>query len=442
VKTIQELKEQRLELVNKSEAIVAIATEEKRDFSPEESAELESINGDKGQIDKIDASIKLLEKIEAKSKKIAVEKANQNIQQQDKFTVPAQAKRGNLKAFKGSDGERDAYLCGQFIAATVFKSEKAKEWCNMNGVDVRAAHSTTDNEKGGYLVPDPMESSIIRLVEEYGTFRRKVRVWPMPNGSTRAPKRTGGFTSYYVGENSAITASDLTLASVALTAKKLGILTQISNELLEDSIIQLADLLATEFAHALAVAEDAAGFLGDGSGTYGGITGLASALQAGALVTTASNADTFAELTIATIDEAVGKLARYPGIQPEWYMHSSCWANAFSRLAFAAGGNTPALFGEGMQQTFYGYPVNFVQSLPKGVGTTDLSGDIFAYFGDLGMAAAMGESRGITIASDSSKYFAEDALAVRCTERFDINVHDRGDSTVAGAMVGLKFNAS
>jgi hypothetical protein len=240
----------------------------------------------------------------------------------------------------------------------------------------------------------------------------------------------------------AITPSDAAFASVALVAKKLGILTQISSELLEDSIIQLADLLATEFAYSLAVAEDAAGFLGDGGGTYGGITGLESALAAGSLVTTASNVDTFAELTLGTVDAAVGKLARYPGIRPEWYMHSSAWSNAFERLAFAAGGSTAQNVGEGMGMMFKGYPVNFVQSLPSGIDSTDLSGEIFAYFGDLSMAAAMGDCRGITIASDASKYFAEDALAVRCTERFDINVHDVGDSSNAGAMVGLKFNAS
>jgi len=152
--------------------------------------------------------------------------------------------------------------------------------------------------------------------------------------------------------------------------------------------------------------------------------------------------DTFAELTIATVDAAVGKLARYPGIAPEWYMHSTAWSNAFERLAFAAGGNSANNFAAGMPMTFKGYPVNFVQNLPSGTDTTDLSGDTFAYFGDLSMAAAMGDSRGITIASDSSKYFAEDALAVRCTERFDINVHDVGTASVAGAVVGLKFNAA
>jgi HK97 family phage major capsid protein len=446
MKNLLELKQERENLIARAQAMVEVATTEKRELSDEENAEIDSINNAGGKIEKIDSQIERLEKIESRQKDIVRSRTvvgSDGTLEKPEFKIPASARRGNLKAFKGAEAERDAYSCGQFIAATLFGSDRAKEWCNANGVQViKAAHSTTDNSKGGFLVPDPMEAAIIRLVEEYGSFRRNVRVYPMPNGSTRVPKRSGGFTPYYVGENTAITASDLAFQSVSLVAKKLGVLTQISSELLEDSIIQLADLLATEFAYALAVAEDAAGFLGDGTATYGGITGLEGGLDAGALVTTASNVDTFGELTIGTVDAAVGKLARYPGIMPKWYMHSSCWSNAFERLAFAAGGNSTTNFNAGMGLSFKGYPVEFVQSLPKGIDTTDLSGEIFAYFGDLSMTAAMGDSRGITIASDSSKYFAEDALAVRCTERFDINVHDVGDANIAGAMVGLKFNAS
>jgi HK97 family phage major capsid protein len=267
----------------------------------------------------------------------------------------------------------------------------------------------------------------------------------MPNGNLRVPKRAGGFTAYYVGENTAITANDITFASVSLAAKKLGILTQISSELVEDSAVALADLLSVEMAWKFANEEDKAGFLGDGTATYGGITGLANALGASCVVTTASNVDTFAELTIDTINEAAGKLPLYSGIMPKWYMSSVCWATAFKRLAFAAGGNSTDNWESGMRPTFMGYPVELTQVLAGGVSTTDHSGTIFAYFGDLGMAAAMGDSRGISIASDSSLYFASDALAVRATERFDINVHERGTSTASdasGAIVGLKFNAS
>lgn len=455
MKSLQALREKRDQLAARAEAIVALAEEENaRELTAEEKSEIDTINGsgDKpGQLDALDADIGRLEKIEARQKAIVktrVEASRNDIS--DAFgreiAVPSSAVRGSLKAFKGPNAEKDAYISGQYLCAALFKNQKARDWLSERGIDIRAAHSTTDNEKGGYLVPDPMESSIIRLVEEYGRFRANVgRVWPMPNGNIRVPKRSGGFTSYYVSENTAITASDMAFASVSLVAKKLGVLTQISSELLEDSAIMLADVVATEMAYAFALAEDQAGFLGDGTATYGGITGLANALNDSAIVTTATNVDTFGELTIATAHEAMGKLARYAGIMPKWYMHSSAWANAFERLSFAAGGNTMTNFAQGMAPNFAGYPVEFVQVLPSGSSTTDHSGAIIAYFGDLSMAAAMGDARGITIAASEHHFFAEDAIAMRATERFDINIHDRGTTTAsdqAGAIVGLKLNAS
>jgi hypothetical protein len=47
-----------------------------------------------------------------------------------------------------------------------------------------------------------------------------------------------------------------------------------STELAEDAVISIADDLAQEMGYAFAVAEDAAGWTGDGTSTYGGIRGV------------------------------------------------------------------------------------------------------------------------------------------------------------------------
>ncbi len=63
-----------------------------------------------------------------------------------------------------------------------------------------------------------------------------------------------------------------------LTAKKLMVLTKYSNELNEDAVLNIGDDLAGEIAYAFALKEDQCGFLGDGTSTYGGITGVTTAL--------------------------------------------------------------------------------------------------------------------------------------------------------------------
>ena len=67
---------------------------------------------------------------------------------------------------------------------------------------------------------------------------------------------------------------------------------------------------------------------------------------------------------------------------------------------------------------------------------------IIAVFGDLTQAASFGDRRQTTIQiSDSAlNAFEQDELAIRGTERFDINIHDIGDSSNAGPVVGLKLD--
>jgi HK97 family phage major capsid protein len=184
----------------------------------------------------------------------------------------------------------------------------------------------------------------------------------------------------------------------------------------------------------LAVKEDSCGFLGDGTSTYGGITGLANALNAGSIVTATSITD-LANLLIATFITTVGKLPQFPGIQPAWYVNKAVYYASMGRLALAAGGNNLVDFGNGPQEQFMGYPVRFINTLPS----TAASGTKIAYFGDLAMAATMGTRRGVTLRADESIYFAQDALALRVTERFDINVHERGTASLAGPMIMVQM---
>jgi HK97 family phage major capsid protein len=83
---------------------------------------------------------------------------------------------------------------------------------------------------------------------------------------------------------------------------------------------------------------------------------------------------------------------------------------------------------------FFGYPVEFTQAMPRTTGA-----QISLLFGDLSMAAYFGDRRQTSIAfSDSAlNAFEQDEIAVRGTERFDINVANVGDTTDAGPIVGL-----
>jgi HK97 family phage major capsid protein len=346
---------------------------------------------------------------------------------------------GTLKAFKS---EEDAYPMGMFIRATIFNDQKAAEWCREHGVKVEKAQGETVGTTGGYLVPLPLNQAIIDLREQYGTLRQALSPIPMGSDSITMPRRQGGVSAYWTAENGAITESAKSWGQVALNAKKLACLTRTSTELAEDAIISIADDLAQEMAYAFAQSEDSAFWNGDGTSTYGGITGfrpkMVATLGAGQFkgaVDAASGHDTFAEIDANDLASVMAVLPKYAEAGAKWYCSQPAWAMVFQRLMAAAGGNAVSdLNGKPMRQ-YLGYPVVIDQTMPTAL--TDISDTVMIAFGDISKAATMGERRGITIKTSGERYFEYDQIAITATERIDINVHDIGDATNAGPLVAL-----
>ncbi len=223
-----------------------------------------------------------------------------------------------------------------------------------------------------------------------------------------------------------------------LVAKKLAVLSRFSSELADDAIINLADDLANEIAYAFAVKEDDCGFNGDGTSTYGGIQGVVNKLTDEALqgsFTAASNNDTFAEITAADIAGWMGRLPKYAKRNAKFYVSETGFEVMFSRLMVAGGGNTVDTLTGQVRRMFLGYPVVTSQTMTTSTG--DLSETVMALFGDLALAAALGNRREIRLMVSEHRYLEFDQLAIRGTERFDINVHDIGNATTAGPIVSL-----
>ena len=350
-----------------------------------------------------------------------------------RLTVPLKFARARKP--EGYESVEAAYSAGQWILAAFCGNKKSKQFCQDQGLKIRNAMTTGDNTKGGFLVPEPLESAIIELRESFGVFARYAQPWTMTDAVQQVPKLNGEITSYYVGENATITPSDMAFALVRLEAKKLAAVGVISSELNEDAVLSVAGAYARSVAFKFAYDEDNAGFNGDGSSTYGGIVGASGALAAGSTIT-ATGITANSNLTLAVFENAVGKLPEDAGIMPMWFFHKNVWANTVQRLMDAVGGNDMTNLAAGATRTFLGYPVVTSQVLYSGSGA---SGQIFGYFGDLRMAAILGRRRGMSMTSDNSIYFLQDATAIRATQRYDINVHDRGTASAAGALLALKF---
>lgn len=379
--------------------------------------------------------------------RVAAEKAAEE-ERPKRQLYPAQFIRtGQLRAYKGDKAEERAYRAGQWIRATLFGDQNAALWCRDAGLQMLATSSGQAggvNSSGGYLVPEELSSAIIDLREQYGVFRRECRVMPMASDTMIVPRRTGGLTAYFVAENNDTTASTKTWDAVQLSAKELAALVRYPTSLAEDAIINLADDLANEIAYAFSLLEDQCGFIGDGTSTYGGITGVAVKIDDG--THTASVADaasgnvSFETLDLTDFHAAVGKLPLYARNNAKWFISAAGFANSMERLMYAGGGNTTSNISGGIGLSFLGYPVVLSQVLNSTLGS-DVSA-IKCLFGDLRLAATMGSRRDIMIEASRERYFEFRQVAIQGTQRFDINVHDLGSTSTAGPIIAVKTAAS
>lgn len=439
-KSVKELREEIAEQKARLTALSELAKQEDRDFTDEELTEIDAIQGvgqSEGKIQKLESSLARAQKLEEMTIK---ELQNRGFggAQDNQPRIKVKSIAGKLKAFSGPDAEHNAWVAGHFLRATIKRDEDSRQWLENHGIRISNAHSTGDNSKGGYLVPDETANTIIRLVEEFGVFRQNVgTVFPLPFGSLRVPKRNGGVTVYHPGENDSITASDLSFSMVELFAKKAAAMTVISSELQENALPILADHLVTEFAYGFAYDEDNAGFNGDGTQAFNRIVGLKNALAAGAIAQAGSGQTSFGALTLASFHNVIAKTKRYPNAQNRWYINSAGYAASMERLKAAGGGNSMMDLAEGSDAMFLGYPVVFSQALPSELGTN--SSAKVAYFGDLSLACAMGDARSIEIASSTDRYFENDQIAVKATQRYDIQVHDRGTASEGGSITCLQL---
>lgn len=348
-------------------------------------------------------------------------------------------RHSKLKVFSS---DRQAFDAGMWLRAVAAKERNredihAMQHCKRRGMVVSNVMSEGTGAAGGYVVPAQIANEMIAFRENVGVARQVCRVMPMTADTLTIPKRAGGLTVYAPGEAAAITASDASLNQVELINKKRAVLAQLSQELSDDSLISMADFLAEEMTYALAIQEDKELINGTGAATgYFGVRGLLNRIGAGGVSTAATGHDTWPEIDIADITSAVGLLPERYDRDLSWVCSRNFYYTVMMRLMVSAGGNAVAEIsaGAGGVRSFLGYPVYITSQMP----TSTAAATVCALFGSFSQAAVLGDRGGIMVSRDDSLGFASDLITLKATSRYDINVHEPGTASAAGAYVALK----
>lgn len=377
------------------------------------------------------------------------------------FRLPRNVRRVPLKNFAADDNvpaEVRAYRFGMWALAQIsatgsipYRNLAAETFCRDAGLwNISHGEGGADTTGAGYLVPDEFSRDLILLRERFGVARQVFSVEQMASDTKTIPRQQSGLTAYFVSENAAGTESNMTFDQITLVAKKLMVLARMSNELNADNVLGLADRLIGEIAYAFANKEDECAFNGDGTSTYGGITGVRTRLDeltagtAPGLILGSGNA--WSDLTLADFNKAIGGLPAYADVPgAAWICHKTFEHSVMQKLAYAAGGVLPSEIVGGIRRSvFLGYPVITSQVFPS----TEANSQIPVVFGAFNLGAKFGARGGESIAFSTEatvggqSMWERDQIGVRGTERFDIVVHDYGTNSVAGPIVGLETAGS
>jgi HK97 family phage major capsid protein len=339
---------------------------------------------------------------------------------------------GRVRGFASAD---EAEVCGRWIRGYLLNRTEDRAWYEKN-VESRAL-SSNDNAKGGVLIPESFAATVIRLVDSFSSIPQQANVIPMSSNTLYIPRRTGGNTAYFVSDNSETTASDMATDNVLLSTKDCRVATRVPNSLIEDSVIDLAGLVAQEFALALSRKIDDAGFAGDGTSTHGGIRGIQWRFENETLAGEVDSGE--ANLSAITVDdfaETIGKLPSYSRATAGWYVTPQVYSTCMLPLMLGAGGVSAAELSAGAsEQRFMGYPVYFNNSMR----TAPTSDQIIALFGDLRMSTHFGLRSQIAVRASTDRYIEFDQTYFQAMCRFDVVTSDIGDANTSGPVVALRL---
>lgn len=153
---------------------------------------------------------------------------------------------------EGADPDEMGWIRRKQLAARGLTGAKSLSWLN--------------ELTGGALVAPPEMGELIELLRnKEALVNAGARTVPLPpQGRLKYPRQTAASTTYWVGENSPITDSNIGTGEVTLQAKKLAVLIKAPNELIRFASPAAEALLRDDMTKSLALGLDLAGLEGAG----------------------------------------------------------------------------------------------------------------------------------------------------------------------------------
>lgn len=362
-----------------------LSAEVKAKFAVEDEEKDEDEEGEGEKAMDIEAVKKLVSKsiedsLTAKTEKIAEMIAG-------KFMKGVKEQRA--KAIAGEDNKKDEKadsVTRKFMAALMNGDRAAAKALTTSSTDL----GSPDDAKAGLLIPTELLNEVLRIIPEYGVARVEMLYLPFSGpGNTRTIPTLGtSVTMNWTDEGGKKKSTQPKFAIVTQTLKKLTAIVPMTEEILEDSLINLTELVGKLIAEAVAKEVDIQFFNGTGS-PFTGILNNGSINQV-------------TEGTGDADDNLADELLRMQDATPagaqagaKYYLNRT-WLSKIRKLKDQDGNYIYQAPAAGLPGTIWNKPYVTVEAMPT-VAEVTQEGDPFILYGNLKQGAIYGDKQQIRV---------------------------------------------
>jgi len=250
--------------------------------------------------------------------------------------------------------------------------------------------SSVDDAKAGLTIPAELRNEVLRIAElQYGLARKEMLYLPFsgPGNSRVIPTLGTSVTVKWTEEGAKKQGTEPAFGIVTQILKKLAAIVPMTEEILEDSAIDIVALLGQLFAEAVSKEEDLQFFAGTGA-PWTGILNNGSVNK----VTQASG-----DASQLTADDLLDMIDATPTgalSGAKFYMHRSI-LSVIRKLKGTDGQYIYQNPGQGLPATIWNYPVVTSDAFPA-LADVD-TGDQYVLFGNLKQGAVFGDKQQLRV---------------------------------------------
>ncbi len=203
-----------------------------------------------------------------------------------------------------SDDEKAEDWAKFLIAFIKFKKHQdISALADIQAIQAKAQLQEGTDSEGGYLVPDEYAWEIAKLARAKSFALNQCTVINMGTDTLKLPAEASLVSVAWTDEEGGITESEPTFGQVQLTAKRLDGYAKVTNELLQDSNIDIVGLLTEQFSYAIGLELDNQVLNGTGSPVSGVLTA-----KAGYSVVMGSGETNFSSISADDLSNMIAKI--------------------------------------------------------------------------------------------------------------------------------------